>query len=88
MRSFCVGAQACDCISERLWVRHPLEEMKYLIFSFPRSSQSAALTSATQYTMLPEFGRKNGNVLMGTESLNENRVFQHYIRFPGSNCML
>ena len=30
------GAQAWDCKCDRLWVRFPLEEMKYLIFSFPR----------------------------------------------------
>ena len=42
------GAQACDCKRDRLWVRFALEEMKYLIFSFPR----------TQHAMRSEFGRK------------------------------
>ena len=31
------GAQACDCKRDRLWVQFPLEEMKYLTLSFPRS---------------------------------------------------
>ena len=50
-----------------LWVRFPLEEMKYLYFHFFAlvSRQSAALSSATQHAMPPEFGRK-----WGTECLN------------------
>ena len=57
----------CDCKPDWLWVRSPLEEMKYLLkFIFalvPRLS--AALSSATQHAMPPEFGRK-----WGTECLN------------------
>ena len=30
-------AQACDCKRDTLWLRLPLEEIKYLIFLFPRS---------------------------------------------------
>ena len=38
-----------------LWVRYPLEEMKYLLkFIFP------FLRSATQHAIPPEFGRKWG----------------------------
>ena len=29
-------AQACDCIRDRFWIPFPLEEMKYLTYSFPR----------------------------------------------------
>ena len=62
----------CDCKTNWLWVRSPLEEMKYLlkfIFPFLRSgvkAHSAALSSATQHAIPPEFGRK----LSGTECLN------------------
>ena len=31
------GAQACNYKRDRLWVRIPLEEMKYSTFYFPRS---------------------------------------------------
>ena len=31
-------SKMCDCKRDRLWVRFPLKEMKYLIFSIPRSS--------------------------------------------------
>ena len=30
-------AQTCDCKRDWLWVPSPLEVIKYLIFSFPRS---------------------------------------------------
>ena len=70
----------CDCKVNWLWVRSPLEEMKYLykfIFSFLRSGRrrvkSTALSSATQHAMPPEFGRK-----WGTECLNT--------RFPAAVC--
>ena len=56
----------CDCKTDLLWVRSPLEEMKYLpkfIFPFLRSGH------VTQHVKPPEFGRK-----WGTECLN--------IRFP------
>ena len=61
----------CGCKTDWLWVRSPLEEMKYLlkvIFPFFAlvSRLSAALSSATQHaTMPPEFSRK-----WGTECLN------------------
>ena len=61
----------CDCKTDWLWVRSPLEEMKYLLkklyFHFIGlvSRQSTALGSATQHAMPPEFGRK-----WGTECLN------------------
>ena len=60
----------CDCKIDCLWVRSPLEEVKYLftfISSFRRSGvkQSAALSSATQHTMPSELGGK-----WGTECLN------------------
>ena len=39
----CVAeAKACDCQHDRLSVRFPLEEIKYLIFSFPRSGNNGA----------------------------------------------
>ena len=59
----------CDCKTDWLWVRSPLEEMKYLfkfIFPFHFSiyfslwCRGAALGSATQHAMPPEFGRKWG----------------------------
>ena len=34
-------AQACDYRRGRLWIRFPLEDMKYLIFSFPCSGNGA-----------------------------------------------
>ena len=49
-----------------MWVRSPLEEMKYLfafIFSFLRfvvEAKSAALSSTTQHAMPPEFEEKWG----------------------------
>ena len=57
------GAQSVTTKST-VWVRSPLEEMKYLftfIFSFLRSgveAKSAALSSAPQHAMLPELGGK------------------------------
>ena len=39
-----VGAQACNCKTDWLWVRYPLEEVKYsftFIFSFLRSGAEA-----------------------------------------------
>ena len=53
----------CDCKTDWLGVRFPLEEMKYLPKFITR--QSAALSSATQHAMPPEFGRK-----LGTKCLN------------------
>ena len=35
------GAQACDSNRDRLWVRLPFEEIKYLLFSFLRSGNEA-----------------------------------------------
>ena len=55
-----VGARAC-VTRDRLWVRFPLEELKYLLFSFPCSRQC----SITQQAMLPEF-----SVKWRSESLN------------------
>ena len=43
----------CDCKTDWLWVRSPLEEIKYLLKFI-----LAALSSATQHAMPPEFGRK------------------------------
>ena len=37
---FTEAVEACDC-SDRFWVRFPLEEMKYWIFSFPRPANGA-----------------------------------------------
>ena len=48
---------------DMLWVRFPLEEIKYLIFSASR--QSVAMSSTAHQTRSPEFG---GN--QGTECLN------------------
>ena len=31
--SYGAGSEVCDCKRDRLWVRFPIEEMKYLIFS-------------------------------------------------------
>ena len=36
-----VAAQACDCKRALLRVQFPFEEIKYLIFSFPRSGNNA-----------------------------------------------
>ena len=48
------------CKIDWLWVRSPLEEVKYLftfLFSFLRSGvEGAALSSATQHAMPPELG--------------------------------
>ena len=62
----------CDCKIDWLWVRSPLEEIKYLLafiiyFNFFAlvSRQSATLSSATQHAMRPELG---GN--WGMECLN------------------
>ena len=35
------GAQACDCNQDRIWVRSPLEEMKYFIYSVLHSGVEA-----------------------------------------------
>ena len=64
----------CDCKTDWLWVRSPLEEMKYLLkFIFPsgvdtraKKRLSAALSSATQHAMPPEFGRKWGTECLST----------------------
>ena len=59
----------CDCRVDWLWARSPLEKMKYLfIFSFLRlvSGQSAALSSATQHAMPPEFSGKWGTEVLNT----------------------
>ena len=37
------AAQACDCKRDREWDRFPLEEIKYFIFLFPRSSNENTL---------------------------------------------
>ena len=56
-------AQVCDCKRGNLWVRFPLEEMKYSIFLFIRSDiESAQLSSANQHAVPPEFGEKWGAV--------------------------
>ena len=55
----------CDCKIDWLWVRSPLEEMKYLlkfIFPFLRSGVEAN-------AMPPEFGRKSGTVVLTLGSL-------------------
>ena len=42
------GAQACDCGRDKLWVRLPLEEIKFNIFFFAVvSRQNAAFRHAT-----------------------------------------
>ena len=61
----------CDCKIDWLWVRSPLEEMKYLLkfyfhFFALVSRLSAALSSASQYAMPPEFGRKWGTHCLNT----------------------
>ena len=49
----------CDCKTDWLWVRSPLEEMKYLLIYISISSPwCAALSSATQHAMPPESGTK------------------------------
>ena len=65
MRGQSLGAAARGVTvkTDWLWVRSPLEDMKYLfnfIFQFLRSGVeiSAALSSATQHAMPPEFDRK------------------------------
>ena len=55
----------CDCKTDWLWVRSPLEEMKYLlkfIFPFLRFGfeYKCGVESATQHAMPSEFGRKWG----------------------------
>ena len=51
--------QVCDDKRDRMWIRLPLEETKYLIF--PRSGNQAPRI----------FGKvENGSVLMGTEGLS------------------
>ena len=65
-----VEAQACGCKRNRLWVRCPLEKMKYIIFSFPRSGDeskcSVKLRHPTRnvFRIRPkvEGGSLNGNV--------------------------
>ena len=37
------GAEECDCKRDRLWVQPPLEEMRYLIFSFLSSGVTECL---------------------------------------------
>ena len=46
----------CDCKTDWLWVRPPLEELR----------RSAAWSSATQHAMPPEFGRKRGTKCLDT----------------------
>ena len=53
----------CDCKTGWLWVRSPLEEMKYYISI---SSLWCLVCSATQYAMPPEFGRKGGTEYLNT----------------------
>ena len=51
-------AEVSDSKRNRLWVRFPFEEIKYLIFSFPRSGNKTkfpSLSSATHHAILPEF---------------------------------
>ena len=59
----------CVCVQhDWLWVRSPLEKMKYsfkFILLFLPSRQGAALSYATQYEMPAEFGGK-----WGTDCLN------------------
>ena len=40
------GGTKCDCKRDKLWVRFPLERMKYLIFSFLRSSMRSSMLSS------------------------------------------
>ena len=47
---FCIfrsDLYACDCERDSLWVRFPLKEINYLMFSLPRSGNDS-----------PEFGGK------------------------------
>ena len=66
----------CDCKNVWLWVRSPLEEIKYLfkfIFPFFRSGVvNELMISATQHPMPSEFNR-----MWGTECL--------HTRFPLPN---
>ena len=50
------AGQRAQCV---LWVRYPLDEMKYLIFLFVWSSlvTMGLLSFATQYAMSPELSR-------------------------------
>ena len=62
VRSVVVQGHKVCCKRDWLWIRSPLEEVKYLYFHFYAlmSKQSVALSSATKHAMPPEFGRKWG----------------------------
>ena len=57
------GVQACGCKRGRLWVRFSLDEMKYLIFSFPRSAIGAKRDVEFRYSTrnVSRIRRKVGN---------------------------
>ena len=52
-------------VNDKLWVRFPFEEVKYLIFSFLCSGVEVKRSEEFHHSMPPEFGRK-----WGTECLN------------------
>ena len=57
----CGRGTKCDCKRDTLWVRLPLEEIKYLILILWSGVEaSTALSSATHHAMLPEFSSKCG----------------------------
>ena len=57
-----------------MWVRSPVEEMKYLfLFSFLRSGVEAAFSTATQHSMRPGLRRKWETAK--NENINVNKYF-------------
>ena len=56
------SGKKCDSKCDRFWVRYLLEEMKYLIFSFLRSSVEAKRGSSFtgRHVMSPKFGAEWG----------------------------
>ena len=69
MRQSWRSGTRCECETDWLWVRSPLEEMKYLLkFIFPFLRSGVEVKRGVEFchsTMPPEFGRK-----WGTECLN------------------
>ena len=56
MYQFCVEAgYGAEAQRNRLWVRFPIEEIKYLLFAL-LSRRSTAFSFTTRNTMPPEFG--------------------------------
>ena len=47
------GTQACDCKRDRLWVRFPLDKMKYLIFLYGCSAENGEWNALTLGFSLP-----------------------------------